>query len=95
MANVSYSPLAAQDLFDNAEFIARDKPDAAYRWVEKIRQTCQLLADHPEMGEQRESHGFGPCRSFGCGNYVIFYRSAPDGVEIVRIVRAERDVDKL
>jgi hypothetical protein len=36
MAKVYYSPLAAKDLWENAEYISRDKPDAAYAWVEAI-----------------------------------------------------------
>ena len=40
MAKVHYSPPAARDLCDNAEYIARDKPDAAHRWVEAIEETC-------------------------------------------------------
>jgi toxin ParE1/3/4 len=95
MSKPHYSTLAAQDLYENAEYIARDKPDAAYRWVEKIEATCELLAENPEVGEQRQTRGYGPCRSFTCGNYVIFFRAVSDGVEIVRILRAERDIDRL
>ena len=95
MPNVHYSSLAAQDLYENTEYIARDKPGAAYRWVEKIEATCDLLAENPEVGEQRQTRRHGPCRSFTCGNYVIFFRAVTDGVEIVRIVRAERDIDRL
>jgi toxin ParE1/3/4 len=95
MPNVHYSPLAAEDLYENAEYIARDRPDAAYRWVEKIESTCGLLAEYPDVGEQRQTRGYGLCRSFTCGNYVIFFRAVSDGVEIVRIVRAERDIDRM
>jgi toxin ParE1/3/4 len=95
MANVHYSPPAAMDLCDNAEYIARDKPDAAYRWVEAIEETCERLALNPEMGERRYIRNLGHCRSFTCGKYVIFFRGVADGVEIIRIVRGDRDVEKL
>ncbi|NOY42547.1 MAG: type II toxin-antitoxin system RelE/ParE family toxin [Planctomycetes bacterium] len=95
MPKVHYSTLAADDLLDHAKYIAQDKPDAAYRWIEKVESTCELLAENPEMGERRQTRGFGQCRSFTSGNYVIFFRSVSDGVEIVRIVRAERDIDSL
>lgn len=55
MPRVHYSSLAAEDLLENAEYIARDKPDAAYRWVEKIEATCELLAADPEVGQQRQT----------------------------------------
>ena len=58
MAKVHYSSLAAKDLWENAEYIARDKPDAAYRWVESIEKTCELLAGNPELGERRKTGRF-------------------------------------
>jgi toxin ParE1/3/4 len=95
MAIVRYSELASADLYENAEFIARDKPDAAYRWVETIDAVCQTLAANPETGQQRTSKNHGPCRSFTSGNYVIFFRGIDDGVEIIRVVRGERDLDNV
>ena len=85
MAKVKYSALA--------EYIAHDRPDAAYRWIETIERVCGMLAENPDLGQTRNSPNHGACRSFVSGNYVIFFRSASDGVEIIRIVRGERDLD--
>ena len=71
MARVKYSKLASNDLFEYSEFIAHDKPVAAYEWVEKIEGVCATLAAHPEMGQARISKNHGPCRSFTSGKYVI------------------------
>ncbi len=95
MAKVRYSKLASSDLYESSEFIARDKPEAAYRWVEKIEAACQTLAVNPEMGQRRISKNHGECRSFSCGSYVIFFRGLVDGAEIIRIVRGERDLDNV
>ena len=95
MAKVRYSKLASLDLYENSEFIARDKPEAAYRWVERIETACQTLAQNPEMGQRRTSKNHGPCRSYSCGNYVIFFRGLDGGVEIIRIVRGARDLDNV
>jgi toxin ParE1/3/4 len=95
MGKVHYSSLAAKDLCDNAEYIARDKPDVAYRWVEAIEETCELLAINPEMGEQGNIRNLGHCRRFTCGKYVVFFRGVADGVEIIRVVRGERDIEQL
>ena len=95
MAKVHYSTPAAKDLCDNAEYIARDKPDAAYRWVEAIEETCEQLARNPQMGEQRNIRNLGHCRSFTSGKYVIFFRGLADGVEVIRVVRGDRDVEQL
>ena len=95
MAKVHYSTFAAADIYEIAEYIARDKPDAAYRWIESIEAACEILANNPEIGQRRKSHTHGYCRGFVCGNYVIFFRGVSDGVEIIRVIRGERDLDSL
>ena len=95
MAKVRFSKLASSDLFEYSEFIARDKPIAAYEWVEKIEGVCATLAANPEMGEARKSRNHGPCRSFTSGKYVIFFRVIEGGVEIIRIVRGGLDLDNV
>jgi plasmid stabilization system protein ParE len=54
-----------------------------------------LLAGNPELGERRTTRRFGACRCFTCGNFVIFFRGVPDGAEIIRIVRGERDLEQI
>ncbi len=94
MANVYYSPQAAADLYDHTEYIARDSMAAASKWVDLIEATCETIARNPAVGQVRETIGHGSCRSFVQGNYVIFFRGVADGVEIIRIVRGERDIDR-
>ncbi len=95
MAEPQYSPLAAKDLYENAEFIAKDKPGAASQWVDSIQATCEMLAKNPAVGEIRETRTQGNCRSYVLGSYVIFFRPFKDSVEIVRIVRADRDISQI
>lgn len=78
-----------------AAYIARDKPEGARRWVERIRETCETLATQPEMGELRPGFGVPGCRSFRVGNYVIFFRAAGDGIEVARVVHGSRDLHQL
>lgn len=53
MATVKYSELASTDLYEHVEYIAQDKPSAAYRWLESIESTCELLASNPELGNRK------------------------------------------
>ncbi len=92
MPRVDYAPEADDDLVGIAEFIARDKPEAARNWIGKIRETCETIASHPEMGELRRGFGIPGCRSFSIGNYVIFFRRNEDGIEVARIVHGNRDM---
>jgi antitoxin HicB len=47
------------------------------------------------VGERRPEFLSGECRSFSFGNYVIFFRPVPRGIEVVRVVRGDRDVRSL
>ena len=67
-----------------ADYITRDKPEAARRWAMTIRETRESLATQPETGELRAGFGVRSCCSFSVGNYVIFFRSVKDGIEIAR-----------
>jgi toxin ParE1/3/4 len=95
MANLVISPLAEADLNDILEFIARDKPEAAVRWVQRLRERCEFIAQNPGVGDRRPEFKTGEFRSTYVGKYVIFFRAIPEGVDIARVVRGERDVRNL
>lgn len=95
MPQIFYAPEASNDLVGIAEHIARDKPEAARRWVKRLCETCEMLATNPEAGELRAEFGVPGCRSFSKGNYVIFYRAAKNGIEVARIVHWNRDLNNL
>lgn len=95
MSRVSYAPQAEDDLVGIADYIARDKPEAARRWVERLRETCETLATQPEMGELRSEFGVVGCRSFSLGKYVIFFRPVDHGIEVARVVHGSRDMRSL
>lgn len=92
MPRVIYAPAADDDLLAIAEYIARDKPEAARQWVANIQATCTILSTHPEMGEPRPQFGVSGCRSFSVGNYVIFFRGVSGGIEVARIIHGSRDM---
>ena len=95
MAQVVFAPEADDDLIEIAAFIARDKPGAARRWVQKIRESCDTFATQPEAGEERPGFGVPECRCFSVGNYVVFFRPVDGGIEIARIIHGNRDLRNL
>ena len=63
-------------------------------FTDTIEEKCRLLGASPEMGRGRPE--LAPdLRSFPVGNYVIFYRPVRGGVEVVRVLRAARDIPSL
>ena len=87
-------PQAEQDLVDIFLYIHRDNPSAAEKLVRAVNAKCELLAHNPRIGRARPE--LKPdLRSFPYGAYLILYRPIDDGVEIVRVVHAARNLDDL
>ncbi len=91
MPKLAFAPSAQQDLTDIFDYIARDKPIAAAKWIDSIEKKFELIASTPEFGKNRPEHGVD-IRSSVVGRYVIFYRAVDDGIEVVRVIPGDRDV---
>lgn len=89
-----YTPAAIHDLEEILAFIARDKPNAAIDWVEKIEAKCLLIASAPEIGEALPRLGAG-VRASSVGRYMIFHRYANGRLEILRVLAGDRDITSL
>jgi toxin ParE1/3/4 len=91
VSKLRFSDAALNDLREIRRFIAYDKPKAAGEWVRKIRRKCRLIARNKELGDAREELGSG-VRSTYLGDYIIFFRSDSNFVEIIRVIRGDRDI---
>src|ERR1035437_3454865 len=69
----------------------RSQPVAADRFLAALDETCGLLAGHPGMGQLRRELGEG-VRSFPIGNYLVFYTTAPGGIDVVRVIYGGRNL---
>lgn len=94
MARLSFTLQAEQDLAEILDFIAQDNPPAAQSFLGQLEEKCWTLAAYPHMGQARESLGSG-VQSFPAGRYVIFYRSIPDGIQVLRVLHGARDVENI
>jgi len=94
VARLRFTESAERDLADIGNFIARDNPISAARFVSRVEEQCQLLAAHPLLGRPRDELVPG-LRSLPLGRYVIFYRALDDGAEIVRVLHGARDLRRI
>jgi toxin ParE1/3/4 len=94
MATSSYrlTRSARGDLSEIHEYIARDKPETAKRYLSILRDQCRLLADNPGLGLQGEEY-LGLYK-FPVGNYLIFYRPVSDGIQVIRVLHGSRDIER-
>ena len=89
--NVQRSRRALRDLDEVWDYIARDNPAMADRLLDKIAAKCEMLERQPMIGEARPDLAAN-LREVHVGNYVIFYRLLTDGIEVVRVLHAARNV---
>jgi plasmid stabilization system protein ParE len=83
---------AELDLDEIWEFIAEDKIDAADRWIQKLFDAFEALAQSPAMGHQREDLTAYPVLFWTVGAYLVIYRIATRRIEIVAVTQGARDI---
>lgn len=99
MKRIIKRALAYLDLDECAEFIGRDNPRAALRFLEAADEEIERLAKMPGMGGPWETSDpklaalrAKPIRGFG--NYLIFYRPIQNGIEVIRVLHGSRNLKK-
>jgi plasmid stabilization system protein ParE len=83
---------AEQDLNQIWEYIAQDNMDAADRWVEKLFDAFQSLAEAPGMGHTREDLTALPVLFWPVGAYLILFRVQAEWIEVVAVTQGARDI---
>jgi toxin ParE1/3/4 len=80
------------------DYIALDNPDAADRFLEAAYRCFRELERTPEMGRPRmfaapRLSGMRSFRVKDFENYLVFYRTVPEGIEVFRVLHGARDLD--
>lgn len=89
---------AVEDIDEHAAYIAERNPRAAYRFLDEVEQTFDVLRRHPGIGSPRLDHVVSGLRAWpvsGFGSYVVLYFITHGAVQVVRIVHAARDLGEL
>ena len=92
MSGVVQSHLARNDLIDIWGYIAEHNPRAADRFIDRLEGYFQKLAEFPGMAPPADHLGRS-LRTFPVDNYIIIYRPAEQGIEIVRVFHGYRDLE--
>jgi len=92
-------PAADRDLDEQAAYLASQASlETALRFYDDASSTFAKLADMPGIGERWPSTNLRLTsirvwRIEHFDKHLIFYRPLDDGIEIVRIIHAARDID--
>ncbi len=88
------SSQAAKDIADIAAYIARDKAQAAAKFVVELAEAFVLISSMPEMGRKnKELHPL--YRFFPHGQYLIVYNPKTKPLTIARVLSGMRNIHAL
>lgn len=90
--DVRYLPAAEQDLLDILDYIARDNPDAARAFVDRVEQAIGRLAFFPKSGPQPRDPRLRRLgyRVLVVDDYLVFYVLIRRTVQIRRLIHGAR-----
>ena len=89
---------AESDLDEQSEYLGRDDPSSAERFLAAAYRAFRDLAETPGLGRLRRFraarlHGLRSWRVRGFDNWLVFYRVTDNAVEIVRVLHGARDLE--
>ena len=82
---IIWSPLAIERTTEIAEYIAKDSPSAATKWVETLFEKITLLNSSPQQGRIVPETQQKEIRELIYGNYRIIYRLKNNTISILTI----------
>jgi plasmid stabilization system protein ParE len=81
---------ARKDLIEIGRYIARDKPEAARRWVERRRQDTRTAAKQPRVGRKVPEVNRDDLREVLVGNYRIVYEIHRAEIRVLTVFEGHR-----
>jgi toxin ParE1/3/4 len=93
MAHVTRRPEAEEDILQIWEYIADDNISEADRWLDRLDEKLSLWATQPTLGRNRNDLLLPSIHSMPFGRYIVFYEPTADGLDVIRVLHASRDID--
>lgn len=87
---IRWTERAVADLIAIGEYIAADQPDAARRWVERLRQQASVAAELPLAGRRVPEIDRDDVRETFLRSYRIVYRVESDGITVLTVFEGHR-----
>ena len=90
---VFWSTLALERVSEIAEYIARDAPDTAERWIDQIFAAAERLEVFPNSGHIVPELNRPDVREVLHKGYRIIYKVKPERVEILTVRHTRQLLD--
>ena len=86
-----FTDKAERDLEKNIDFtIERWSASQALKSIEELEEVAQMLADHPDMGLNRDELSL-ELFSFSHQSHILYYLKSHVGITIIRVLHANMD----
>jgi addiction module RelE/StbE family toxin len=92
MAEVLWTDLALEDLRSIQRYIAFDKPDAAKKLADRLRQRVRDLASHPLSGRRVPEFPRSGYREVIVAPYRIVYEVEGEELRVLRVWHGRREL---
>ena len=94
---VSFREIAEADLDEQYLFLARRSVRLALRFYEAVQSTASRLANSPDLGTRLDSimkleTNILVWKVDGFPNHLLLFLATPEGINVVRILHASRDI---
>ncbi len=93
MAQVKWTPQALDDLDAICLFIARDAPQYAYVFADRLFRAAERLEEFPSSGRIVPEFGMEDLREIIIGSYRLIYRLHDGEVQILTVHHGARLLD--
>ena len=94
MSQYIISPTAIRDLEEISDYYAQHNIAAGDCLLNKFSKKCRYLTQLPKIRRSYE-HLRSGMRGLQLDHYILFYQLLNDGVEIMRVLRGDRDLEAL
>ena len=91
MLELEISIAAENDLLETWLYIAEDQPINADRYLDKLQQKAQKLAEFPDLGRDRPELAEG-LKSFPVDRYNLYDTVTEAKLILVRVLPGDRDI---
>ena len=100
MRPVNYAVKALLDMDEIADYIQQDSPRSAFRFLESVEKTAELLGCFPELGAVHESpegelEGLRHTLVSGFPKYVVYYRIRQADIVVTRVLQGHRNIPEV
>ncbi len=94
MTQYIIAPEAIQDLKEITHYLANFNLDTSENFLNQFETKCRYLVQFPKIGRSyKQIRSY--LRGLPFNGYIIFYRLGNDVIEIMRVVKGNRDLEAL